>query len=111
MEAGRLRHRVAFQQLLDQQDPQSGDPVKAWVTVWDRVPAAIEPLSARDFIAAKAAQSEVSARITIRYRPGVSSSMRILHGTKVYAIAGVLPDPKSGREYLTLPVSEGVRDG
>ncbi|WP_236233214.1 phage head closure protein [Pseudomonas tohonis] len=111
MEAGKLRHRVTFQALAVQQDPVSGDTVKVWVTVWPDVPAAIEPLSARDYLAAKAQQSEVSARIVIRYRDGVLPTMRVLHRGKIYAIAGVLPDQRSGREYLTLPVSEGVRDG
>ncbi|TKE23299.1 head-tail adaptor protein, partial [Klebsiella pneumoniae] len=29
----------------------------------------------------------------------------------IYNIEGVLPDPRSGREYLTLPCSEGDNDG
>ena len=37
--------------------------------------------------------------------------MRVVHGGKVYNIHGVLPDMRSGLEYLTLPVSEGVSDG
>ena len=37
--------------------------------------------------------------------------MRVVHGSKVYNIAGVLPDAGSGREYLTLACSEGVNDG
>ncbi len=78
---------------------------------WARVWAGIEPLSARDFIAAQAVQSEVTARIVIRYREGVTAAMRIKHAGRLYTIHGVLPDAKSGREYLTLPVSEGVNDG
>jgi head-tail adaptor len=53
-------------------------------------------------------QSQVSARITIRQRSGITAAMRVVHGSKVYQIEGVLPDKESGLEYLTLPCSEGV---
>ncbi|MCY1513286.1 putative phage head-tail adaptor [compost metagenome] len=109
--AGALRHKVTIQRQQQVQNPATGSPMYTWVTVWDRVPASIEPLSARDFIAAQAVQSEVTARITIRHRAGVTASMRILHNGKVYNIRGVLADPDSGRAYLTLPCSEGVNDG
>ena len=110
MRAGSLRHRITIQRSEPKQDPNTGAMTQAWVdvaTTW----ASIEPLSARDFIAASAAQSEISARIVIRYRPGIDSTMRILEGGRIFNIKGVLPDANSGREYLTLPVSEGVNDG
>lgn len=110
MRAGDLRHRVLLQRAEPGQDPESGAIVDRWVdvaSVW----AAIEYLSARDFIAAQAAQSQVVARIVIRFRSDVVDTMRILHGTKIYAIAGVLPDKETGREYLTLPCSQGVTRG
>lgn len=110
MRAGHLRHRVTLQRPGLSQDPQTGEPVPGWqdvALVW----ASIEPLSAREFIAAQAGQSEITARIVIRHRAGVLPTMRVVHGGKVYNIHGVLPDMRSGREYLTLPVSEGVSDG
>lgn len=110
MRAGTLRHQVVIEAPHQAQDPESGSMVTTWVE-WARVWASVEPLSARDFIAAQAVQSEVTARIVIRYRPGVTAAMRIDHGGRLYNIHGVLPDTRSGREYLTLPVSEGVNDG
>lgn len=111
MRAGDLRHRITIQHQVDQQDPNTGEVTKTWAEfapAW----AAIEPLSARDFIAAKANQSEISGRITIRYRQGVLPTMRILHRGQIYTIIGQpLPDKKSGLEYLTLLVSTGVSDG
>lgn len=109
--AGALRHKVTIQRQELAQNPVTGAMVATWVTVWERVPAAIEPLSAREFIAAQAVQSEVSMRITIRYRDGVKASMRILHNGRIFNIQGVLADLDSGRSYLTLPCSEGVNDG
>lgn len=110
MRAGKLRHKVTIQAPGLTQDPVTGEMVAGWAdfaSVW----ASVEPLSARDFIAAQANQSEITARIVIRYREGILPTMRILHRSKVYAIQGVLPDAKSGLEYLTIPVSEGVKDG
>jgi len=100
----RIEHKVTTQD-------SNGDIVTGWQTFADKVPAAIEPLSARDLIAAQAVQSEVVARITMRYRPGLLASMRIVHGSTIYNIAGVLPDPVSGVEYITVPVSAGVNEG
>lgn len=112
MNAGKLRHRIAFQSLGAGQDPQTGEETTGWRTVWDKVPASVEPLSSRDLIAAHAAQSDASARIVIRYRAGVLPTMRILFRGEVYSIKGPpLPDPHSGLEYLTILVSKGVLNG
>lgn len=110
MQIGKLRHRVRLERPGRTQDPNTGEMIDGWelvATVW----ASVEPLSAREFIAAQAGQSEVTARIVIRHREGIDATMRILHRGRVYNIEGVLADPKSGRHYLTLPVSEGVNDG
>lgn len=107
--AGRLRHWVTVQSPFYIQDPVTGDQVPAWIdflTVW----AAIEPLSAREFIASQAVQSKVTARITMRKRDDINATCRIVHNGKFYNIEGVLADPDSGLEYMTLPVSEGVQD-
>ncbi len=110
MQAGKLRHRITLQQLNDGvQDQETGDLVQQWED-WATVYASVEPLSARELIAAQGVKSEVTARIVIRHKAGVHAGMRILHRGGVYSIAGVLPDPKTGREYLTLPVAEGLKD-
>lgn len=108
MRNGRLRHKMTLQEPVDVQDSTTGAMVRTWqdiAPVW----ASLEPLSAREFVAAGAEQSEVSARVTIRYREGVTSKMRLVYRGLAYDIKGVLADPKSGLEYLTLPVGEGVR--
>lgn len=72
--------------------------------------AAIEPLSAREFVQSAAGQSEVTARITIRTRD-ILATDRIAYRGVVYNIRGVLPDKESGLEYITLPVGTGVNEG
>lgn len=107
MRIGKLRHRVTLQAKGQTQDPNTGEMLPGWqdvATVW----ASVEALSGRDLIAAQANDSEISARIVIRYREGVTSAMRIAHRGQLYDIQAVLPDPESGREYLTMPVSLGT---
>jgi len=111
LSAGRLRHRVDIQKRDQVQDEDSGAMVTTWVTEWANVPAAIEPLSVREFIQSQANQSEISARITIRYREGLVATMRIVHKGRIYNPKGFLQDPDSGLEYVTIPCSEGVNDG
>lgn len=118
--AGRLRHRILIERYVlavDSngdvvQDPNTGETTGTWqelATVW----AAIEPLSAREFLAAQATQSQVTARIVIRHRNDIDASMRLVHMVsgvrgKMFNIHGLLSDADSGLEYITMPVSAGV---
>lgn len=111
LDAGRLRHRVTFQARQNVQDPVTGETVITWVDAWTNIAAAVEPLSASERISAQAQHSEVSARITVRPLPGLTARHRVLHNGRVYNIEGVIPDPDSGQEWATLPVSEGASDG
>lgn len=111
IQAGKLRHRIVIQKPVITQDQNSG----AYITNWqdaDSVWCAIEPISAREFIASQVEDSKVTTRITIRYRSDVNHSCRLYHAAKnkYYNIEGVLADKNSGLEYLTLPCSEGIRD-
>lgn len=108
--AGRLRHRVLIQNAVESQDPASGAPITAWVDL-ATVFAEVVPSSVREFVAAQAIDSEVTTRITIRHRAGVTAKSRIIHRGQIYNVHGVLADPVSGLEYMTLPCSEGVNDG
>lgn len=110
LDAGKLRHRVTIQRNEPVQDSETGDMTDAWVefaTVW----AQIAPLSAKEMIAAQSENSKIMARIVIRYRSDITSSMRIYHAAKdmYYNIEGILSDLDSGLEYITMPVSEGTR--
>lgn len=109
IEAGRLRHRVTIQSQAQTQDAQTGELTVTWTdvaTVW----AAVEPVSVREFIASQEPNAKITARVVIRYRDGIDASMRLIHRGRIFNIHGVLEDMDSGREYLTLPVSQGVND-
>lgn len=113
MQAGKLRHRIDIEEQVTPRDPITGEYGEPqWIARWPKCPARVEPLSARDLVAAKAAQSEATARMVIRYRIGLLPTMRIVYRGEVYSIEGPpLEDDKSGQEYLTILVSKGVRDG
>jgi SPP1 family predicted phage head-tail adaptor len=110
MQAGKLRHRVLLQESVKQQNPITGAVISTWqdkATVW----AQVSSVSAREFITAQAMQNKVTTRITIRWRGDITPKWRAVFRGKIFNIEGVLPDPVSGLEYLTLPCSEGVNDG
>jgi SPP1 family predicted phage head-tail adaptor len=106
--AGKLRHRITIQQPAITQDAQTGEITEGWSTFADNIPAAIEPLSARDFIQSAAMQSEITTRITVRYLAGIKPAMRIVDAStgSIYNIRGVLSDKDSGRAYITMPCDE-----
>lgn len=112
MRLGQLRHLIRIEEKVESRDPvtlEFGEPV--W-QLFAEVYAEKSPLSARDLIAAQAAQSEATARFKIRYLEGVLPTMRVVYGADIYSIEGPpLEDDKSGLEYLTLLVSKGVKDG
>lgn len=107
--AGKLRHRITIQEPKETR-ATNGDVLIKWSDVAE-VWASVEPLSVREFIAGQSMKSQVTARIVIRYRPGLTHNMRILHRGKIYNPEGWLADPESGLEFLTAPCSEGVNNG
>lgn len=114
MEAGRLNKRITIQEPVMQQQPHSGSmEIVDWKDKYCDIAAEIVPLSVKEFIAAKQINSEVQTRITIRHRPGISPTHRILFksrydGVKVFQIYGSLDDNQSGNEWISLACSEGV---
>jgi SPP1 family predicted phage head-tail adaptor len=123
LEAGALRHRIRIEQYAELpdsngetiQDETTGEVAREWqevATVW----AAIEPVSAREFVQSQAMQSQISARIVIRHRDGLDASMRLVHvrtgrADVIYNPHAFLADKDSGLEYLTIPCSTGTGEG
>jgi len=106
-----LRHRVDIQSRSQVQDFETGEMTTVWGDLYTNVPAKISPLSVREFVTSQAMQSGITARITIRWRAGLTADMRIVHNGRVYNPQGWLADPDSGLEYLTAPCTEGLNEG
>lgn len=99
MRAGQLTQRVSIERRLDTLD-ELNQPIGDWlpiVSTW----ASVEPLAGREYFAAAAMQSEVTTRVTLRYRPGITSADRINHNGQVYGIESVI-DHRSDHRSLVL---------
>lgn len=106
MMAGGLKRRITLQQHGAGADA-FGEPLTGWTdvaTVW----AGIEDLTGNQYIAAQSAQNPIQAKITIRYRAGISPAMRVVHGSDIYDIEAVLGQDKRTLELLC---KRGVSNG
>jgi SPP1 family predicted phage head-tail adaptor len=108
---GKLRHRLSLQGLItgSPQLTPSGAPNTEWGEIAE-VYGSIEPLNGRELFAAQAINSEITARIKIRYREGVTTDMRISHEGKLYNIHSII-DPELRHMELQLMASEGINLG
>lgn len=105
--AGKYRHRVTLQSKSVTRDAMGGEVI-VWTdvaTVW----AGVEALSGRALMAAQQAQSEVSARILLRFRADIQPDWRVVHGADVYAIHAIIPDVE-GVE-INLQCAKGLKHG
>jgi SPP1 family predicted phage head-tail adaptor len=108
VKSGARRHKVELQRKTITQDPNTGEMVTTWTTYatpWVNM----HYQSVREFVAAGAAQSEVSGYALMLFRDDVGASDRIVYRGKAFGLLGVMPDNESGREHITTPYSEGVR--
>lgn len=96
MKAGQLDQRVTVERFTSTED-ELGQPIETWAplfTCW----AAVEPLTGREYLAAQAAVSEVTARIRMRFRPWMTAQDRVIHEGTVYQIQSVIDVRSENRE-------------
>lgn len=91
MKIGDLRHRVALQkkEITEDELKQQSETWTDIATVW----AAVEPLSGREYFAAEQVNTENSVKITIRYKKGITTDMRIVYDGKIFEVISIL-NPK-----------------
>lgn len=104
----RLRHRIDVQTATMSRD-SNGDVVKSWATVFAAVPAEVLEGPGSEALANGQVNSTVAARITIRYRAGISHGQRILWKGVVYHLETTYRDA-TARQWQTLVCSAGVID-
>lgn len=102
MKASLLRNRLKIYRQTATRSATGAVKVGQWehiLTLWGQV----TPLSVKDIIAGQAQDSQITARVKIRYRDDIDNTMRIQHAGRMYEIVGEpLADNVSGQEYLTL---------
>lgn len=100
MKAGDLGQKISLERIIEGSD-ELGQPLTEWlpiVNTW----AAVEPLAGREYIAAAAIQSEVTTRVRLRYRPGITSADRVNHEGRVYNIVSVIDYRSDHRELVLM---------
>jgi SPP1 family predicted phage head-tail adaptor len=101
MRAGTLRHRITVEHNAQTRD-DFGGVTSAWAVFASSVPAAILPVSGREFFAAEASQAEVTTKIIMRDLAGLLPSMRIVHAGQQYNIRAILPDATLARHIICM---------
>ena len=102
--AGELCHRVTIQQKTTVYDEYNYE-TEAW-TEYKKLWGKISFLSVKDSLTAKAAGSETTARLKLRKRKDIDSSMRVLFDGQTFQIVSPpKPDNENGRIYMTLELS------
>lgn len=108
--AGRLNKRISIEAPADPPvQTASGAVQKTWVpfaTVW----ASFEPLSGKEIFAAQQYSSEATHRVTIRYRAGLTSKMRIKLGTRAFDILSEMNEMERNQDIVMI-CQEGLSKG
>lgn len=104
MKAGKLRHLVEIQQLVEVPN-EYGELEETYVKYADAY-AEIRPLLGRENFAEKQLTSEQTHKIKMRFIPGVTASMRVIHGTKIYELIGYPVNWEERNIFLTFNAEE-----
>lgn len=99
IDAGLLDQRVTIQTKQVTRDAFLAEII-AWVdvaTVWMQV----QPLSGREYVAMRQAQSDVTTRFRGRYRAGITTAQRLVWRGVAYNITEVI-EPDAARAVLEL---------
>lgn len=110
IDAGKLRHRITFQRFDGQRD-EYGDPLKGEDEHWSDVASMwveVKPVSGREFYAVEQSQSEVTHKVSCRYRSGLDTAMRIVCRGRVFQIISII-DWEERHESLLIMCKELVK--
>ena len=97
MRAGELRHIISIQEESPTPDGMGGENL-TWAAVsgMDSVPAAIWPLRSNERLDMMKLENEVTHKIRIRYRSGITTKNRVLFGPRTFNIVSLInPDERN----------------
>lgn len=103
MNPGALRHKVTIEQATEMNT--AGDVSKTW-SEFAKAWAQIEPASTQERFIAAQVQAQITHKVTIRYLSGVTSQMRIKHGSRYLYIEGPPMNPDERNVSLVLMCRE-----
>jgi len=108
MNIGDLRKRITLLQITPQIDENgfATEEISELGTVW----AAVSNLYGKEYFAAKAVQAENTVKFTIRYRPGITTDMKIQFQDRLFNITDI-DDIKYKKRYLEIKAMEVLPSG
>lgn len=104
---GQLRELVTLQQEGGPAADGGGGYTQTWTNVQADIPARVEPSQVREELLGQKLSGIATHAVTIRFMDGVTAGMRLLHGSVVLNIRGVL-DLEARGKFLLLACEEGV---
>lgn len=93
-----MRHQLALERPERTCLP-GGGVSESWVKIGD-IWASIKPLAMREVFKHHQVDSQITHRITIRYRNDVRPEMRLVKGTRIFEIISVLNEKERNRWLL-----------
>ena len=113
MNAGELRHKVTIERPVEAADSFGGAGTSTTWQTFAIVYAAIEPGSAREFIAAQQLAADQTTTIRIRYLAGLTPKMRVCYqdpvrGARYYDIQGVIDIDERRRHVHLICIERNV---
>ena len=110
--ASELRHKVVIQHKGKGGRDEDGYSLPNTWTTYKNLWAKVTPVAARDLVLTQSEQTEITARLKIRYRTDINTTMRVLWKDKIYSIQSEgLDDNVDGYTYTTFNLSSGVENG
>lgn len=94
-----------FKETVDEYGTPIGSGWQDVMTVW----ASIEPIRGREYVLLQNTQAELTTRIRMRYRPGITPAIRVLCQDRVFNIQSVI-DINEQQRHLELMCIEKVSD-
>lgn len=91
MAIGKRRHLVTIKSRTPGED-EAGQPLNTWTVTVAQVWADIRYLRGLESIKGGAETASAQASMNIAWRTGLTTDMRIEHGSTVFQIKGILPD-------------------
>lgn len=107
LEAGKLSERIAIEEKSVTRDALGGEVV-TWTTYATRW-AEVAPIRGREYVALRAAQSDVVIRFRLRHLSGVNPAMRVSWNGGTYNIVEAI-DVGAGGVELELLCQGDARD-
>ena len=108
MDAGKLNRRITIQAPSEAKDPY-GQPFNVWrdvVTTWAAITA---PTSREIYSLGPGFTAQITHKVVIRYREGISSAMRVAYRGRIFQIQAI-SDPDEGCVQLIMMCLE-IADG